>query len=1453
MVFNPNDRLDPELTPGIQEQFISDAEQEARQSSQAQEEKAKKLASGPQFSATDAELELLGKRLVSLKETFSSGDADRITDELADMFDTTQILGARSSMLKNEEEPLYTPAEMTKNRTILYEKFGEVEGESRYRQLVNRQQNVFQNGAEDLKDVIIGLTVGLPTAGFNTVYDTVDFGIKSLAAGNEKDRVKYAKAAGASATQLVDAIGGGMLASANQMTRGYRGIKEAPLEVALGFADVSGLAKAGKAAKVARSEGKSLKGVAKEAARGYSEGSKLPFMDILSNTVTKMYEKTAPGSAANKASGAIVEMFFDPDAKAMQEFREVLVNADEGMRSDFWKTVNSFEEINHLEPAALSRLDEALRFGDDPRSIRNAEAAVGLMANLSTLLEQIQKAEIEGAEARYADLMEDYTFARNSLDSKMEDLKTKPLDEIPADQQARELMNSMPEMKKVAEQEARAAQKLTVPGGPEEALLGAMEQGRVPNLARAGDETKAMRNAKIRQTEKEIKAAEDAYEAGTAQADDYVSGSIKEGERIMSDLQKAVKTEGPAAKRDKALAVEIAKAKRLAKDGFDIDMDLVKDIEKSSQAKKNNKETNIVQWMQSNKNPYMEFTYDGVPMNNIAFFFDLEHQIKDGKFDPSKIEAKALKPEYEELVNVSLDIRKRMAEMSLEQNKINVGKADAPVPFLTEKTTAYNVSSYLPDTRRKSRMGLEKLEGELDLLNNQALQMDNPTVAAATQYGPDAIANPIGSRQKKDVARRTDIDDATKQKEFRLRRGADDFVLNLQTAVANTQKEMHKYKLLNKIFDDQIAGGAELNPASKYVFDTAQEALAVTNDKSQSRNFFKKEMVEIPEIKTEPGNPRSPYLYGPLSGKFMRRAEFEALNRVIKTDNFIRKTGEMLADKIVGYGAKQLRPSGKIEAVVKPALDLYTGGIKYSRAVNTVANPVYFANTISGYMQMLALQDVNPLGMFTNMKKNVSKNNVYLKKFLESGVPEGTAFMYGALDQAGINPSAIGLGGLGSLGKRSFKRFLSETGADMKAWSKITDDIAKAKQKITGNNEAQGKLAKLAGFGGQLGQAMPKLAVDMFTGNGFNSAVAGLIDVSARATLFEALVKRKAKALNVDPSKVLDNDSLVKEIARQTDKDMVNYKNMGRANAFISKYHPVDPFHAWWVRSTSHLFNTMGNRNVLARGAKQLEKSQKALMSERLKDLRKNLPQRMRGAVLSLPSTANPDLWLQLTYSSIYEPSMVDPMKLATLGLALEPKTERDMLERKIAMKKSGPGQALTEAIKQTGLSTDIGWAKLWNNMSGRKDYYSQETDPTMDTWDIRRIAAGAKDMALPNLWNFYASKEFGSFWDEAQQKKNLDETGELRSSMMNLTPAELVLRSLGLPITRMDPATNNARWARAFDVVKNDINKKFRNTIKKSVKKSDQEKAEDTNRLKQEAIQAYQDLVEEFSNEGFY
>jgi hypothetical protein len=1452
MVFNPNDRLDPELTPGIREEFITQMEQDSKQSAQAQEEKAQKLSSQPQFSATDAELELLGKRLVSLKETFTSGDADRISDELADLFDTTQILGARSSLLKNKDAPLYTPEELRKNRTILYDRFGEVEGESRYRQMVNRQQNVFQNGAEDLKDVIIGLTVGLPTAGFNTIYDTVDFGIKSIAADNEKDKVKYAKAAGASATQLVDAIGGGMLASANQMTRGYRGIKEAPLEVALGFADVSGLAKAGKAAKIARSEGKSLKGVAKEAARGYSEGSKLPFIDILSNTVSKMYEKAKPGSWAKKAAGGVNELFFDPDAKAMQEFREVLLDADEGMRSDFWKTVNSFEEINHLEPAALSRLDEALRFGDDPRSIRNAEAAVGLMAKLSTLLEQIQRAEIEGAEARYADLMEDYTFAREALDGRLEELKTKPLDEIPADQQARELMNSMPEMKKVAEQEARAAKKLTVPGGPEEALLGAMEQGRVPNLARAGDETKAMRNAKIRQTEKEIKAAEDAYETGTAQADDYVSGSIKEGERIMSDLQKAVKTEGPAAKRDKALAVEIAKAKRLAKDGFDIDMDLVKDIEKSSQAKKKSKETNIVSWMQSNKNPYMEFTYDGVPMNNIAFFFDLEHKLKEGKFDPGKIEAKALKPEYEEIVNVALDIRKRMAEMSLEQNKINVGKADAPVPFLTEKTTAYNIPSYLSDTRRASRMGLEKLEAELDLLQKQAVGMDDLSAAAAAQYGPDVIANPISSRQRKDVARRTDIDDAAKREEFRLRRGADDFVLNLQTAVSNTQKEMHKYKLFNKIYNDQIVGGADISPASKYVFDTAQEALAVIGDKSQNRNFFKKEMVQVPEIKTEPGNPRSPYLYGPLSGKFMRRAEFEALNRVVKTDNFIRKTGSILAEKIARYGAKDLQESGA-RAAAKGVADLYTGGIKYSRSVNTVANPVYFANTVSGYMQMLALQDVNPLGMFTNMKKNVSRDNIYLKKFLESGVPEGTAFMYGALDQAGINPSAIGLGGLGSLGKRSAKRFFSETGADMKAWSKITDDIAKAKQKITGNKEAQGKFSKLAGFGAQLGKSMPKLAVDMFTGNGFNSAVAGLIDVSARATLFEALVKRKAKALKVDPSKVLANEALVKEIARQTDKDMVNYKNMGRANAFISKYHPTDPFHSWWVRSTSHLFNTMGNRNVLARGTKQLEKSQKAMMSERLKELRKNLPQRVRGAILSLPTTANPDLWLQLTYSSIYEPSMVDPAKLATLGLALEPKTERDMLQRKLAMKKSGPAQALTEAMSQTLSSTDMGWAKLWNNMSGRKDYYSQETDPTMDTWDIRRVSAGVKDMALPNLWNFYASKEFGSFWDEAQQKKNLDQTGELRSSMMNLTPAELVLRSLGLPITRMDPTTNKARWTRAFDAVKRDINSKFKNTVRKSARKSDEEKAEDTRILKQEAIQAYQDLVEEFMNEGFY
>jgi hypothetical protein len=350
--------------------------------------------------------------------------------------------------------------------------------------------------------------------------------------------------------------------------------------------------------------------------------------------------------------------------------------------------------------------------------------------------------------------------------------------------------------------------------------------------------------------------------------------------------------------------------------------------------------------------------------------------------------------------------------------------------------------------------------------------------------------------------------------------------------------------------------------------------------------------------------------------------------------------------------------------------------------------------------------------------------------------------------------------------------------------------------------------------------------------------------------MFEHLVNQRAKARGDTPLKVLEDKAAVTELARQADDLMINYDGMGRANVAIAKNHPVDPFHNWWAASTSNLIRKTFENPLANKMAMQSEKQFRATLSAERQRARDNLPIRMRGMVMELDSPEQEQLFLNLAYASLNEPSQIDPMKLLTLGIILEPKTNRDMVERKMAAAEGLLSEVGTAAWNTLAM-TDMGLAKIWNGMAGRSDFWSLDRNPTQSVPE--KVLYSLMDAGMPNIWNFYFLKEMTSLFDKKRQKDNIRIYGHPRSGMLDLGPAELVLRSLGVPLNRINRAEMTNRWGRTFESKIQDINKKYGDRIKDAKLRKDYGEVRIANDLRRDVIQLIQAIAKDQSAEGFY
>jgi len=489
--------------------------------------------------------------------------------------------------------------------------------------------------------------------------------------------------------------------------------------------------------------------------------------------------------------------------------------------------------------------------------------------------------------------------------------------------------------------------------------------------------------------------------------------------------------------------------------------------------------------------------------------------------------------------------------------------------------------------------------------------------------------------------------------------------------------------------------------------------------------------------------------------------------------------------------------------------------------------------------------------------------NPYLQKFLESGEAETTAMMYGVMNDAGINPQLMGFSGVPGKMKETVVTGAKEAWIDWKQLGDVSKKIAEEKAKRT--KSVDGVLAKsLKKQGGRLTKALltlPENLKSLFTLNGFNSAFAAMIDVSARVTMFEHLVKRKADHLKISPEKVLADPKLVREIAKRTNDDMIHYNDMGKLHEWGRKYLPWDPFHAWYVRSTSRLLRYGGEHPILSRTALSAEKERRAIMSEELREARRKLPVRIRDFAFKLGPDTNKDLWLSVVYNSIFEPTQIDPYKLLTFGFAMEPKTERAVVEREMRERqdfeqdvgekgkygKLNILQKLAAEFKASGTQTDMGLMKMYNSVSGRTDFWDLSRDPVAS--DMTRMSNAARDFGLPTLVNFYMGKELMSFFDGDIQAQMRAEHGEMRSQTLNLNPAELVIRSLGPSLFRESP--DNDRISRAVASKITLINREFDDRLGDA--DGDAEKRDAIERLRSDVIEMMENIADDLNAKGKY
>ena len=1448
--------------------------------SETYEQKAKRLSKKPLFASTEAEAQMAADRAKKLFDAVKSGDGDALATEYLNFMDITQLVSSKSGNIveRNSEEaiPVYTEQELKQIRNMLKERLGEERGEAEYRQAVNRNQAAATNLKDDATDLIKGLMIGLPKVMIDTVVDGTVLTLRSQDPSlTMKERVEASKAAARSFTQLPDMFAGGLTSGLVALSKGARGVKEEPLNVALTILDLKGAAAAGaKAAKVVK-EGRIPS--PREIGREFVDASSVNVVGKAKEFI-KIKQKTSDG----KGWGLLAELLTDGDAKANNEFRGALREADEASRGEFWKSFNQIQGIKLLDEAQIIKLDQALRFGDDALSMKNAYKAVNLMQDLKKAVEEINAAERQGADELIIETRNAYDKTLAELNKELLKIEETPvlvMEEGPP-------LGALQRLDNKGRKQARLEQKALRQDKREKGFdplqlvdkAKSLEGIRPDTIQRIRGEQAAKRaevnraNQEIYEAKKkadeDIDAAIDTEAAMITELNNAYAAGKKQRAKDLASLKRPVKTPEASAQRDAILA-EITSdfsglQKRNNKTAAKTDKELAKTLNKSIDATKSGG-ANLVQWLNKNQNPYLEFSYKGTPMTNAAFLFGLDELVASGKFDPSQIKVKALKKEYEPIADIALKSRQVLSDLAMQQRDINVGTLDKPVMLVPTEALAANMSSYVHNSTRPGKFNIEKLERRLDAERTKKKEqlLDDKSL----MQGTPAIDRGIGPRQRKTVSRLDDeiVSAEKKAEEYRLL-GAADLVTNIQAGITKTQRSLQYYKFLNDLVKNQLGivkGGPLKGPAAriteKILFKDMDELNAYSKSfPMRDRNYIASEFVKVPTIKTEPGNKNSPLLYGPISGMIIRKAEFEAINRTWQMEKLIdMMTFEGGLSKAISdqprvrqpklAEPRRIRGAGDVFAA---ALDLNRDIIAYQRAINTVSNPVYFANTVKGYTEMLAQNNVPPHKIWQNMEKNTKLDNPYRDAFFETGIPKNTAAMYGVLKDLNINPSSIGIFGLPKGAAKSVKGLGKELLVDWKQLGQVSEALAKAKRKSSDSALVNAWNNKNSIKYRQFLLSLPSNLKDIFGLNGFNSAVAAMIDVSARVTMFEHLVNQRAKARGESPMRVLEDKAAVAELARLADELMINYDGMGRINETVARNHPVDPFHNWWAASTSNLFRKTFENPLANKAAMQSEKQLRATLSAERQRARDNLPVRMRGMVLELDSPAQEQLFLNLAYSSLNEPSQIDPMKLLTLGIILEPKTNRDMIERKMA-EAEGFLSELGVSARNTIAHTDMGLAKIWNGMAGRSDFWSLERDPTQGI--LERVMYAATDAAMPNIWNFYFLKEMTSLFDQKRQKDNIRIYGHPRSGMLNLGPAELVLRSFGVPLNRMNRHEMSTRWGKAFEAKVNDINKKYGDRIRDAQKVKDFDEVRTANELRRDVIRLIHDIAEQQGQEGFY
>lgn len=1391
-------------------------------------------------------------------------------------------------------DDLMSEAEMLEYKAnVLDVEYGPEESEVMYRKLVNSNQSLAQNAYDDTTEIMYGLFVGLPAGVLRSAAGAAKAAYRASDSDlTMKERVRASEAVGAHLNQLPEAFVSGYASGIKQLLRGSTGFREAPIETLLTVLPIGALAKASaraakRGAALSRTKAARSKPMYRQQAddapaptdsRMATAAEKTQALDEAGGRITakkptiaedagqvwrEFYDTYAQSSSLNLAdnslkllkqidnrpktsaavgaligaglggvpgavagaagtltlskvaSAPIIRLAFDESYKINDKTYKDLNDVPVEATKTFYKEMNKMNDISGLSDAQLAVLDKALTSGFQTGPHRAAYSAIELIGNITKILDDVEAAEKAGIEKTRNKLYGELEATKERLGNLIDDIDSKLPEQTPematqeifARENAQRILNE-----KIAE-EASATAK---PSASTTNQFSKLKQDEAAQAKRqiVIDEARA----KVEQLKENQPLDASQIKDGVLQPEiqprDPRAFRLKD--ETIASLSEDLKKIFPKRKSEVEGFEKITgKAVTKMKDDFlgKLDVDAAKGGYK-----------NIAEYMAMNENPLMTFLHDGKPIDNVSFFFEMSDDAS--RIDPAKFEVVARTPEAKELADAALAVRRGITEVSKKYRGINTGTAAKPVPFLPETVYVANVPHYRHMGSRRQAFDVKgkrkQLEEGFDV--KEDIRDAAPDVRAVSQ---PTVADL--NRQK--VFARTGATDAQKAA-YGIQMGKD-FVDSMANGMYKTANTGEFYRFANDLYKE--AGNPSGLPASqRWLFKDKKEFDSA--NKAVPGGLKKSDYVIVPTTYLDEAGRT---LYGPLSGTVMRRAEFNLINNKSKLDNLYAALSDMIAlssdtwANALGKKTRVSLPTKRTNNLFDKAVDKYKGANNWVKAINTVANPVYFANTTKGYSDLLMLEGINPAEMFKGMAKNKQRDFI-AQAMLETGHFRPSAMMVGALENIGLTPANLGL----NPAKYAKKTFQNNV-VDAKAMMDIWKDIVKAKdrndmsvlEKMQDNKNA---LSKGAGqtikMVSEVVGESPQFLMEAFTLGGFNSALAAFIDLGARRTMFESILKGEAKRRGVTLKDIVNDKKFLDAAARQTNKKMISYDNMPWLHRKINEYSPFDPYHNWYVGSLRRFLDYATDKPLVstaARSAGEMEKNQR---SEFFKNIQRNMSERERGMIAQLP-LEDKNLYLSLAYASVFEPSIVDPVKMATLGILLEPTTMQHKMLRRFNSKKisdaideGNTGEAINAAIRamrDEGMATvnltDSGIWRFVNALRGKRANFDPTVEKTTDAVEIMKDGGAA---LLPTVYGFYVGSETASFFDEDFQKEQIAKTGERRSRVLNLTPSELLFRSLGFRIQRNRPNLEgyfDPQVAKAKERILNEIGAEYDADIEKA------------------------------------